>query len=194
VAAAVLWYVVPFIDTRPPQDNCSFGSISNVEYRGMLREAKEFARNSTPLSAIWKPAKNSPDEKTMGGVFAERLRQMILKQKTRDAQFAALHAVMRASGALYGGTGYVDKKDLRTFAYYFDVNRAGKFAPFARWAYLRVWVFGSSAQLPIRNVSLISRDIDEHSGTYVTALIPSIIEPGSWKSYPHFISSKCPVY
>ena len=126
-------YVAPFLDANPEQDACSFGSVSNAEYRRLLAEAHRLSETE------WEPfTAEKRGREAFEGLLEARLQSLVPKQETLDGQVAAMHAVMRASKALGGGGWFGVEYSSLTYRYFYDVNRMGVFMPFRRWARIRI--------------------------------------------------------
>jgi hypothetical protein len=100
LAAAVV-FVVPRLTTWLPftlpfdhtdQDRCTFGPVSNAEYREMLSKARSFQR--------WKWLGSNPTRE----LFGEFL-QVSDSSSSPYVKIAAIHAVMRAYGADFRNNG-----------------------------------------------------------------------------------------
>jgi len=97
-------YFGPITQTYPEQDSCSFGSVTNEEYRAMLREARKDARvvlkKMNRFATTWKP--KSYDHETFNSYFRTHV------QETDDVErmVAGMHARMRALGAWHIWSDY----------------------------------------------------------------------------------------
>jgi hypothetical protein len=108
VAAGVVYAypltITPLLDGHSKQDDCSFGEVSNARYRELLAKAEHLQRTK------WKPLTfqteseqqwtgNRPDPRNVR--LAERFRDMTEGMATVQERLAAMHAMMRAMGAIY---------------------------------------------------------------------------------------------
>ena len=110
IAAFLAWWIWPMVDPHWEQDRCSFGSVSNEEYRAMLKEANSLIDNKWPS---WRSEVNNWTETgiilrpfsnryhSMNKVMFKRVKKLSDKQTTIDGKVAAMHAVLRAHGASY---------------------------------------------------------------------------------------------
>lgn len=140
VVVAVLNYV-PLLSMRADQDECSFGPISNEQYRSYLLEARN--RQRTRWSAF------SRDDQEIGRELRYRLSDMLAGGATVYDRIAIMHAILRAIGAEYlnaNGRTEVDsfegarkrRQDVQ-FNYRVDINRLGLFQPYPR----TIWIVAS---------------------------------------------------
>ena len=90
--AYLIWrFAAPIMDTRPEQDDCSFGPVTNQTYRYLLADAKRRTANQ------WEPL--SGDEAEIGKRLSRRIADLSAELQSMPEQIAAFHAVMRAMGA-----------------------------------------------------------------------------------------------
>jgi hypothetical protein len=116
------------LNTRSGQDACSFGDISNEEYRLRLSRAS---------IGFWRPL--LWDDEIASIQLSRKYRQLVGDPPTAAAKVAAAHAVVRALGAdLYRFDDFSkqleDGRVARTFVYRYllDINRLFYFAPMLR--------------------------------------------------------------
>lgn len=193
-------YVYPWLDTKPEQDDCSFGSVSNAEYRELLAEAERLAETEWPSLTRAEIRKHidgggrprgipGPDESVRFGsrwmndglsnLLAARVRSLALEQNSAEAQIAAAHAVMRASGLFMGGgnarSGYTSGS-----GYLLDMGRLGYFYPFLRWGKVSVHI-------------TVAQDAPTEPVPTIVGY-PSIVRPGKPRP-PHIrVSAQMPEY
>lgn len=145
----VLWlawlYIRPHLDTRPEQDACSFGPVTNERYRELLAEARH--RQS---SGRWPRLSGHGGD--MNANLQFRLDDLMEGMESIYERIAAMHAVMRALGANYRVTSpdaenafEVARHSARNgeygspmFVYVMDVHKIGGFAPILKTANIRV--------------------------------------------------------
>jgi hypothetical protein len=141
--AAIVANVVPLLDTHPEQDDCTFGPVSNADYREYLASAKAQLA-VTPAFYL--------DGRAAASEFGARLDKLSRGETDIYARLAIMHAVLRAAGAEYRNTngnqpdrGRSDPFLFATtgaptisFNYLLDVNRTWIFSPLLREA----WVIG----------------------------------------------------
>ncbi|WP_369721132.1 hypothetical protein AB8Z38_29295 [Bradyrhizobium sp. LLZ17] len=143
VISAIIANYAPLLDRHAEQDNCTFGPVSNADYRAYLGRAKSLL----PFPML--------DDKAL----ALRLDRLFDDLSTGEAniysRLAIMHATLRAIGAEYRNTGGTDvdrgKSDpyvkaastslTVSFNYALDVNRLWMFMPWPRNA----WIIGSLA-------------------------------------------------
>lgn len=144
-------YVRPLFERHPEQDDCSFGPVSNVQYRALLAEA----RRGSPAPWTWYDTWSTdyaPPNPVPFGDHAER-RHKIAHQITKMIdelspdrsqiyhRVATMHAVMRAIGAYFSRAGLSKpgqkpysvsvRRDGSTsfdgaiYRYYLDIHRVG---------------------------------------------------------------------
>lgn len=105
VLAAAIVFIAPRLTTWLPftlpfdhaeQDSCTFGPVSNAEYRQMLSEARSFQR--------WKWLGSNPAQELLGEF--ERISRNSSSPYTK---IAAMHAVLRALGAEFRNNGPISQ-------------------------------------------------------------------------------------
>lgn len=103
----LLWYLWPVLTQWIyfPQDRCSFGTVSNAQYRDYLSEATRLR------TAKWPPLKynlvRGPErvsERDLSQRLLTRLQSFTENSKSPDEIVARIHALMRAHGARYRTT------------------------------------------------------------------------------------------
>jgi hypothetical protein len=116
------------LNTHSEQDTCSFGDISNEEYRLRLSRAS---------IGFWRPL--LWDDQIASIQLSTKYRQLVGDPPTAAAKVAAAHAVVRALGGdLYRFDDFrkqfEDGRVTRTFVYQYllDINRLFYFAPMLR--------------------------------------------------------------
>ncbi|CAN7260865.1 hypothetical protein LJR220_001158 [Bradyrhizobium sp. LjRoot220] len=154
-------YCVPVLLTyiaNGEQDQCTFGSVSNEQYRAYLQQAKVLS-SETPGGFSWDDVKASTR-------LDQLFEKMIDGNPSVYERVAASHALLRSFGAQYRNTfdmrpapyeTVAKKGGVVSFNYYLNVNRLGLFhplLPFFRTTYVNVHLFGP--------------------GHFYTGLIPSI--------------------
>lgn len=107
LAAYGVWrFIMPAMNLHPDQDECSFGPVSNAQYRAILNRARQKTREDWP-TLFWVPVRRrsaangrivrAEDEQ------ADRLKKRIAdinkNASTLPERIAGIHAVMRATGA-----------------------------------------------------------------------------------------------
>jgi hypothetical protein len=127
-AGLVAIHVGPLLNTHSAQDACSFGDISNEEYRLRLSRAS---------IGYWRPLLWDDDIASIQ--LSRKYRQLVGDPPTAAAKVAAAHAVLRALGAdLHRFDDFrkqfEDGRVTRTFVYEYllDINRLFYFAPMLR--------------------------------------------------------------
>ena len=85
----------PYFNTRPEQDACEFGLVSNARYRELLAEAKRRARSE------WEPLTGSSLD--VGDQLRSRIDDLSKGLTSPYERIAAMHAAMRASGGWLEG-------------------------------------------------------------------------------------------
>lgn len=84
-----------YLFTRPEQDACTFGLVSNARYRELLDEAKRRAQTT------WPRLLGEPLE--VGDRLRSRIEDLSKGITSPYERVAAMHAVMRASGGYLEG-------------------------------------------------------------------------------------------
>ncbi|MBR1125122.1 hypothetical protein JQ628_26620 [Bradyrhizobium lablabi] len=129
--------------TNGEQDECSFGPVSNAQYRDYLRRAKE-------LSSI-APSSFSSNNKEAQARFNELFERLIDGNPSVYERVAASHALLRSFGAQYRNTSDIRPDPYGTvaakggvvrFNYYLDINRLGFFQPF-QFFMRQVWIIAN---------------------------------------------------
>jgi hypothetical protein len=121
------------------QDNCSFGPVSNAEYRAHLARAKALLPLPTPSLLL--------DDKAFALKLDDLFDNLSRGETNVYARLAIMHATLRAVGAEYRNTDgtnldpYVTAASTISFNYALDVNRLWMLMPWPRDA----WIIGSLA-------------------------------------------------
>jgi hypothetical protein len=106
---ATLWYVWPSLNAYSEQDSCSFGSVTNEEYRVMLRDARKDARialsKMNNFATTYEP--KSYDHETFNAYF----RKYVQNSNDVEKMVAGMHARMRAIGAWHIESSYKYRKE-----------------------------------------------------------------------------------
>ena len=125
------------------QDECTFGPVSNEQYRAYLRRAKDLS-SKTPGSF----SRNDEEAKIR---FNELFDRLVEQKPSIYERLAASHALLRSFGAQYRNTSDGDSDPYATvaktggfvrFNYYLDVNRLGLFQPLMRQAWVIAILIG----------------------------------------------------
>lgn len=143
-AVALIANYGPLLNTHPEQDSCTFGPVSNSEYR-------EYRTRAAALVPVF-----APSLYRSGDSFALQLDEVFqnLSKNERSIykRLAIVHAVMRAAGAEYRNTNEYGPDGGRSdpfvrattdtttvsFNYVLDLNRLWVFFPWPRDA----WIIG----------------------------------------------------
>jgi hypothetical protein len=135
VLALVVAHLVPLLWTHSEQDACTFGPVSNERYRELLAKAKR----QGPIdwrSVRWEDYK-------AGVLLNEQFDRLSSDLTTVYEKIAAMHALLRATGAEYRGVSWspvdayrdaVRRGGIAGFRYHLDVNRVWIFSPIWRTA------------------------------------------------------------
>jgi hypothetical protein len=142
-AGIIANFAAPLFDSHSEQDNCTFGPVSNADYR-------KYLANARAQLAV------SPSFHLDDNVFASKLSNLFNELSRNEAgiyaRLAIMHATLRAAGAEYRNTNgnYPDRGRSEpfllattgapavTFNYLLDINRLWIFSPWPREA----WVIG----------------------------------------------------
>ena len=141
IVVGVALNYAPLLSMHSEQDECSFGPISNEQYRSYLLETRN--RQRTRWSAF------SRDDQLIGRELRSRLSDMLVGEGTVYERIAIIHAILRAIGAEYlnaNGRAEPDpfegarkrRQDVR-FNYRVDINRLGLLQPYPR----TIWIIAS---------------------------------------------------
>jgi hypothetical protein len=144
------------LNMHSEQDNCSFGSVSNEQYRAYLAEAKHRQRTSWP--------RLSSDSQELTRQLNFRLSDLIGNERSLYRRLAIMHAVLRAAGAHYLNTnGTSDDNPYEAalrqlepiiFNYEVDTNRLVWFQLYPR----QVWILAVLAHPTATRPEIIERD------------------------------------
>lgn len=101
VSAAASGYValvaLPVVSPQPwLQDQCTFGVISNTQYREFLDAARDLA---APHYGTFSAAARAKDSSEIDRILQARLDQFLNGAEAAHERLARMHAVMRAHGA-----------------------------------------------------------------------------------------------
>ncbi len=123
--------------TNGEQDECTFGPVSNEQYREYLRRARSLSSET--------PGSFSRDNQKARARFDELFEKLIDQKPSIYERVAASHALLRSFGAQYRNTSDNDpdpyapvakRGGFVSFNYYLDVNRLGLFQPVFRQAWI----------------------------------------------------------
>jgi hypothetical protein len=144
VAAALTLAIVaaanyaPLLSMHSEQDNCSFGPVTNQQYRAYLSEVRR------RQAAIW-PSFDQ-DTQNIYRLLNVRLSDMLGGESSLYTRIAIMHAILRGIGAEYlNANGVPDKNPYEaallrggdvTFNYQVDINRLVSFQLYPR----QVWI------------------------------------------------------
>jgi hypothetical protein len=147
IVAAVIANYAPLLNRHAEQDNCTFGPVSNADYRAHLARAKALLPIPTPSLLL------------VDNAFALKLDDLFDNLSRGETnvylRLAIMHATLRAVGAEYRNTNGNDitrgtsdpyvraasSSPVVSFNYALDVNRLWMFMPWPRDA----WIIGSLA-------------------------------------------------
>ncbi len=113
------------------QDECTFGPVSNFQYRDYLSRAKDLS-SKMPGGFSW----NQEEAKIR---FNELFENLIDRKPSAYERIAAAHALLRSFGAQYRNMSGTDPDPFGSvaktggvvgFNYLLDINRLGLFHPF----------------------------------------------------------------
>jgi hypothetical protein len=140
---------MPYIDTKPEQDKCSFGPVSNTKYRELLAEARARIKNS------WPSLDGTTEQKE--NILRQQVEEFWKRSNSFYESLASMHAVMRAhhaylegmekqiDGTTYGSipqvfnpaTPFGVHAEIH-FGYYFHSNTIGEFDLISPYSAVRV--------------------------------------------------------
>lgn len=158
---AGVFFIWPFIEPTGAQDNCSFGPVSNAQYRNALAEVKRLQKSE------WKKLPLTND-----ALSAELVRRMdvigAMLPQSIFGRIAATHAVVRGAGGVYLTTmadnrdvyaPFEEARSMTIIGYRIDLNRLGRFRIIRRWISIGVG-FTKDGRGP---------------DPYVSAIVPSLL-------------------
>jgi hypothetical protein len=152
----------------PAQDNCTFGPVSNGQYRAYLSEVQSRQRTKWPAF--------SRDGQEIGRQLNFRLSDMLGDENSLYVRIAVLHAIVRAIGAEYLNTNgrrdanpyrIAPRRDPVTFNYQVDINRL-VFQPYPR----QLWIVAVLADPTITSQGVL----EKYGELSVTANVVSIFD------------------
>lgn len=127
-ALSIILHLTPLVQTHSEQDSCSFGDVSNEEYRLLLARAG---------LGKWRPLELSDDGVTLQ--LDRKYRELLPSTPSEATKVATVHAVMRALGAEFRRfedlkSQNPDAKIQRRlrYEYLLDINRLFYFSPLLR--------------------------------------------------------------
>jgi hypothetical protein len=133
-ALLIILHLTPLVQTHSEQDSCSFGDVSNEEYRLLLARAG---------LGKWRPFTLSSYGVTVQ--LNSKYQELLPNTPSVAIKVATVHAVMRALGAEFRRfedlkSRNPDAKIQRSFRYEYllDINRLFYFSPFFRNALILV--------------------------------------------------------
>lgn len=143
------WYVWPLLDTRPEQDDCSFGSISNAEYKKMLSEVRHLAETKWPRFPFNHDGvvNDFEERRRLGGIAANHIREFSDRYNTMEGKVAAMHAVLRGGyGAIFWREDPLNSSRQQQFLYAIYKAKMIDFCwwscwlPSYRWVLFRIYL------------------------------------------------------
>jgi hypothetical protein len=146
IGAAVIANYAPLLNRHAEQDNCTFGPVSNADYRAYLARAKALLPPPTPSLLL---------DRTLALRLDDLFDSLSGGETNVYSRLAIMHATLRAVGAEYRNTNGNDitrgtsdpyiraasTSPTVSFNYALDVNRLWMFMPWPRDA----WIIGSLA-------------------------------------------------
>lgn len=103
----------PIVEADLYQDDCSFGIVSNQQYRMMLAEAEAIKVSDTG----GEEQSHQAEAEIISSLIHRRLDQMLAGRKTYAEKIAAVHATMRSMGAVYRSTEAKPRRGDGVWAY-----------------------------------------------------------------------------
>ncbi|OCK61321.1 hypothetical protein [Bradyrhizobium sp. LMTR 3] len=159
----------PLLSWHTDQDKCTFGPVSNEQYRAHLLKAQK----QRPKWAAF-----SNDGREIGAQLNSQLSEMLTPKATLYERIAIIHAILRAIGAEYLNTnGRKDSDPFDsahnrrhdvTFNYQVDINRLVLFQPYPR----RLWIVAG-----LRDPDLLRVSITKQEDRITAALISVFDHP-----------------
>jgi hypothetical protein len=148
ILAAIAVNFLPLLSTHPEQDDCSFGPVSNADYRGYLARARAHSLIATP-SIFY------VDDRAVATKLNDIFENLSRGKADVYSRIAIMHATLRSVGAEYRNTNGNNIDEGRSdpfvnaengtvpisFQYLLDVNRLWVFSPWPREA----WAIGNLA-------------------------------------------------
>lgn len=149
LAAAIAYLVTVSSDAHPEQDQCSFGPISNEQYRELLSQARYQQATQWPVFI--------DDERKLQQLLTSQYKAMIADTDTAYKKIATMHAIFRGIGADFLGFNYYRTESAQSvyskaakdggivgFSYEFAVNKWALLYPLGRSAWLIGGLVGPS--------------------------------------------------
>lgn len=147
IVAAVIANYAPLSNRHAEQDNCTFGPVSNADYRAYLARAKALLPIPTPSLLLV--------DKAFALKLGDLFDTLSRGETNVYSRLAIMHATLRAVGAEYRNTNGTDNtrgtsdpyvrasssSPTVSFNYTLDVNRLWMFMPWPRDA----WIIGTLA-------------------------------------------------
>jgi hypothetical protein len=159
-------HFVPLLFTHAEQDACSFGTVSNEEYRALLGKARASLGR-------WRPFQTWSGE----GVslqLSRKYQELLPDAPSSAMKIAVAHALLRSLGADFryftGGKAPAPDAKLRSASIYYyllDVNRLFYFSLFPRDMLVIV---------SFHNPPLAESEPDARSELRITVHLPNLIE------------------
>lgn len=170
VVTIIVANYAPLLNRHADQDKCTFGPVSNEQYRAYLRQAQSQPRPKLPAF--------SNDGREIGRYLNSQLSAMLTPEATIYERIAIMHAVLRAIGAEYLNTnGSSDRDPFQSahsrrhdveFNYQVDINRLVLFQPWPR----QLWIVGG-----LRDPDIPRTDITIQGDRIAAALVSLFDHP-----------------
>lgn len=154
-AIVIVANYAPLLSRHADQDECTFGPLSNAQYRAFLIKA----RNQRPQWPAW-----SNDGRDIGKQLNLQVAELVPPDATLYERVAFIHAILRAIGAEYLNTNGRRESDPFDSAhrrgqdvelnYRVDINRLVFFQPYPR----QLWIVAGlrDREIPRRDNALQS--------------------------------------
>ncbi len=140
-AGAWAW---PIVDPNRAQDRCSFGTVSNEDYRSLLARAELLAAND---SGDWISYFAAGHVREGSDILQRQYRTLSAGLSSIPERVAAVHAIARSQYAEFRhvepdraspwGSSPAEGPAAIVFVYRFNVNRVGEWHPIRRWVRIR---------------------------------------------------------
>jgi hypothetical protein len=91
VLAALTIHVITLLDFHPEQDQCTFGQVTNQQYRELLWQAEKYQWRNWPL-LIW-------NDDTLQQLLDAQFQAMTTDTSTVYERITTMHAILRGIGA-----------------------------------------------------------------------------------------------
>lgn len=175
VGGTAFLYLRPLFERHPEQDECTFGPVSNVQYRALLAEARRRSPAPWTWYNTWSEDYAPPNPVPLGDhaeprhkiayQITKRIDELSPDRSQIYHRIATMHAVMRAIGAYFSRAG-LSSPGQKPYSVSMKRDGSMSFDSAIYQYFLDVHVVGGF--FPVQRHTSISLNLSTRKGTYPT--------------------------